>query len=299
MNASQEEAENAPPSSFEGLGKLIATGAELPPAPQHTRGPVGKMSNGEAQANAASQLLGAGGLGSLSADRGDSHRIFLREFADQGIVDAVQMVIPHPTSHSFLLFTARHHNQRVVPEQAKQRWINLQAHIGAVYDLRQRLRDNSFDEAGVVWFDTSGNCVAEGPAVYDDIRERLRDAVLAREAARKADTVSKRVDLERYWANVISGRWAILDHFDTDGKRFVIALPVSKYGNRLRGMSNRELETLRMLGEGMSNKAIAAALFVSESAISTHLGNVYQKLGIHDRVTVVQLVQALRKSGKL
>ncbi|MHB8645570.1 MAG: helix-turn-helix transcriptional regulator [Thermomicrobiales bacterium] len=49
------------------------------------------------------------------------------------------------------------------------------------------------------------------------------------------------------------------------------------------GLSAREVEVLRLLTRGMSNSAIAAQLFVSVRTIERHIGNLYTKIGAHNR----------------
>jgi hypothetical protein len=166
-------------------------------------------------------LFADSGIGTLSFNRADepAYQVFRRTFAHDGVLDAVGLIVPHHASRSFLLFTARQLELSEISQRANERWIDLQNHIGAVYDLRTRLRDESFEETDAVWFDTSGSCVEAGPGVHSDIRERLRNAVLVRESSRLVDTASKRVSMEAYWSNVMSGKWAILDRFDTDGRR--------------------------------------------------------------------------------
>ena len=46
------------------------------------------------------------------------------------------------------------------------------------------------------------------------------------------------------------------------------------------GISARELEVLELLTEGLSNKEIAARLFVSSHTVKTHLSNLYEKLEV-------------------
>lgn len=50
-------------------------------------------------------------------------------------------------------------------------------------------------------------------------------------------------------------------------------------------LSQREIETLQMLVKGKSNKEIATALGISEATVKTHLQNLFNKLGVHDRVS--------------
>ena len=52
----------------------------------------------------------------------------------------------------------------------------------------------------------------------------------------------------------------------------------------LRELSQRELEVLRSLADGRSNAEIAAALYVSEATVKTHITHILTKLRQRDRV---------------
>ncbi len=48
-------------------------------------------------------------------------------------------------------------------------------------------------------------------------------------------------------------------------------------------LSARELEVLKLVGDGRGNKEIAAALFIAEGTVKNHLTNILGKLGVRDR----------------
>jgi ATP/maltotriose-dependent transcriptional regulator MalT len=49
------------------------------------------------------------------------------------------------------------------------------------------------------------------------------------------------------------------------------------------GLSARELEVLRLVAAGKSNREIATALVVSEHTVARHLQNIFSKLGVSSR----------------
>lgn len=56
-------------------------------------------------------------------------------------------------------------------------------------------------------------------------------------------------------------------------------------------LSSRELEVLRQLAEGKSNKEIGAALNLAEGTVKNHLSNVFGKLGVLDRTQAALLAR--------
>jgi len=52
-------------------------------------------------------------------------------------------------------------------------------------------------------------------------------------------------------------------------------------------LHDREIEILRLVAEGCSNKEAAKRLFLSEAAVKTHLLRLYAKLGVKDRAAAV------------
>jgi len=59
------------------------------------------------------------------------------------------------------------------------------------------------------------------------------------------------------------------------------------------GLSNREVEVLQLMAEGLSNQEIAARLYVSINTIKTHSSNIFEKMDVRRRT------QAIDKAKKM
>ncbi|MEL7645832.1 MAG: LuxR C-terminal-related transcriptional regulator [Anaerolineaceae bacterium] len=63
-------------------------------------------------------------------------------------------------------------------------------------------------------------------------------------------------------------------------------------------LSDREIEILQLVGQGKSNKDIAAELFISVNTVKVHLGNIFGKIGVASRTeaTLYAIEQGIIKS---
>lgn len=59
---------------------------------------------------------------------------------------------------------------------------------------------------------------------------------------------------------------------------------VSVGGSRISSLSDRELEVLRYIARGLSQKRMAETMKISEHTVHRHCGSLMKKLDIHDRV---------------
>jgi len=65
------------------------------------------------------------------------------------------------------------------------------------------------------------------------------------------------------------------------------AAPDARWAGALGQLSDREREILVWMARGLSNRDLAAKLFVSETTVKTHVSNVLSKLGLSSRVQAV------------
>jgi LuxR family maltose regulon positive regulatory protein len=76
-----------------------------------------------------------------------------------------------------------------------------------------------------------------------------------------------------------------------DGLGAAVVTPPS--GPLIEPLSERELEVLRLIGDGLSNREIGQRLVISLSTVKGHTANIYGKLAVHSRTQAVTRARAL------
>jgi LuxR family maltose regulon positive regulatory protein len=64
-------------------------------------------------------------------------------------------------------------------------------------------------------------------------------------------------------------------------------------GELVEPLTEREIEVLALVAEGLTNRQIASRLFLSLNTVKTHTGNIYGKLGVNRRTQAVAKARAL------
>jgi DNA-binding NarL/FixJ family response regulator len=60
-----------------------------------------------------------------------------------------------------------------------------------------------------------------------------------------------------------------------------------------RGLTERQLQVLALLAQGMPNKVIARTLDITEGTVKVHLAAIFQTLGVRNRTEAVIVAQQM------
>jgi two-component system NarL family response regulator len=73
------------------------------------------------------------------------------------------------------------------------------------------------------------------------------------------------------------------------GNRFLPPAIAARLADRMirPGLTPRELDVLRLVSRGRTNKEIAAAMFISDETVKSHMKGLFNKLGVHDRAEAI------------
>jgi DNA-binding NarL/FixJ family response regulator len=108
---------------------------------------------------------------------------------------------------------------------------------------------------------------------YEEAQTRL---LLALVCQKRGDQDGRRLEIET------AGR--IFTHLKADSG---LARPGEQSARvshqRIGPLSEREVQVLRLLAAGKTNRAIADDLFISEKTVARHMSNIFGKLGVSSR----------------
>lgn len=97
----------------------------------------------------------------------------------------------------------------------------------------------------------------------------------------------------RVWEGLVRGRWTLVDWFDADGRRFIIAKLNPRRVGVPRGLTTRERQVALSAALGDSSKATGYQLGISPSRVSALLKAAMRKLGVRSKAQLVVMVRVL------
>jgi DNA-binding NarL/FixJ family response regulator len=168
-----------------------------------------------------------------------------------------------------------------------RRWSRVAVHLAAGVRLLRASQHRARSEGEAVL--AGDGKVLHATTAAQGAREALRQAALRQDRARGR---LRRRDPEAAldaWQALVDGRWSLVDRFESDGKRFVIAVPNPPEATDPRALSESERPLLHYVAMGYSNKLIAYTLGLPEGTISARLAHIKRKLAVRSRQELVQV----------
>jgi Response regulator containing a CheY-like receiver domain and an HTH DNA-binding domain len=62
-----------------------------------------------------------------------------------------------------------------------------------------------------------------------------------------------------------------------------------RHRSLLPSLTDRELDVLKLVAKGLSNREISEELYISENTVKNHVRNILEKLQIHSRMEAVMI----------
>jgi DNA-binding CsgD family transcriptional regulator len=178
--------------------------------------------------------------------------------------------------------------------KSREQWQMIGAHIASAYRLRRALASRAVSPPA------SGHRLPrDAEAVVDPRRFHIVDAVEGGREESAADCLrraAKRIDHARSgrrredpvealaaWKALVCGRWSLIDWFDSDERRFMLAMPNPPEVRDPRGLTEQECQVVEYAVLGDTNKIIAYRLGLSQTRVSSLLRSAMKKLGVRTR----------------
>lgn len=205
----------------------------------------------------------------------------------EGTGDFIAIVGRSPDGRGIVLGAPQSERTALTPA-IRRRWGMVAAHLAAGFRMRAQLAsDGALSTEAVL--DGDGRCVhAEGAARSDDAREALRHAAMAMDRARGALRDESEDDALAVWKGLTEGRWSLVERFEENGRRYIVAVRNDPALGDPRGLSHRELQVGAYAALGHSTKLIAYELGLGTTAVSFHMKNLLAKLGLSHRAELIR-----------
>lgn len=169
------------------------------------------------------------------------------------------------------------------PRSERRMWQQIVAHLTSSTRLMWELGQARPPSEEAVLGPAGELLHAEGDARDRTARRQLQEAARAIDRARGSMRHTDPMGSLELWRGLVDGRWSLVDRFESDGRRFMIALRNDSPHRDPRALTPRQGQVAHLVALGLSNKEIGYSLGLSGSAVSSHASAALRKLGLRRR----------------
>jgi DNA-binding CsgD family transcriptional regulator len=265
--------------AFDARTYAITRKAALPPSQEQSIAPLLRRSFAGSLRGSPAALARLGMAGE-TVDRFASNLDLV--LAELGHADHWWINAQDPTQIGCLFIVPMH--RRGLRPREVHGWQCIAAHVASAFRVRRQLAEARESLQGrapppEAILQPDGRLKhAEPSAAGGEAREHLRAAVVALDRARGPLRQRDPEQAIELWKALVAGRWSLVEHFESDGRRYVVAHRNDARVPDARGLTERECQVLAYVALGHSNKMVGYELGLSTSTVAGHLASARTKL---------------------
>jgi DNA-binding CsgD family transcriptional regulator len=207
-----------------------------------------------------------------------------RQLWKEPVVDLLG-ITSHDASGHGLQFVVALDQTHGTSARERRLLMRVATHLGASDRLSRNDRTERLDRADVVMAPT-------GRVLHSSSGEIARFASVKDGLARRDFARRRREDPEAaldVWQGLVDGQWSIVDHFDTDGKRFVLAMKNAPDVAPRADLSPQDRRIAALVAMGHRDKDVAYMLGITPGSVAASLRRIRTALGARTRADIARL----------
>jgi DNA-binding CsgD family transcriptional regulator len=229
------------------------------------------------------------------SEAGMTEKAGWKVLANRGVNDFLAVSGVDTTGRGLMIGALLPRRSKVEPKK-RARLSRVAAHLGVGQRYRTLAKIHARAEA---IFDANAKLVhAEGDATTREARAALTRAVVSLDRARGKQ---RRIDPDgalEAWKGLVDARWSLVDQFENDGKRFIVARENEPISPPLAALSKRERQIAGYLAIGHTSKLIAYELGISDSTVRVLIHRAMRRLNVKtQRDLAAAFMSAMNPAG--
>jgi DNA-binding CsgD family transcriptional regulator len=189
-----------------------------------------------------------------------------------------------------------------LPRSTRLALERISAHLASARRLRSSLdttrpAEDLMEKAEAVVTPDGAVVHAQGVAREAPAQSALRQAARRIDKARCREGQDPGEDPLALWRGLVEGRWSLVERFESDGRRVLVARRNEPPARALRALDERERKLIALLAVGHSLKLCAYELGQPESTTSKMARSAMRKLGLLSRDELVEIHGAIVRTS--